>query len=193
MKYFLQSKKLYQAISEGLTFWTAFHVLAWVLSVCPKLQPKGGQSPLFACIFSNWDFKSFLCFLAASNPNRSLKPRDLKSASPTRNTQENQGKVLESAQSKWEKHYVKETHFRIERRGKTGQKGAIKYTLGTERCSDVIEHLSSSTILYKTVDDLKSVTQNKPLVYQPDLSGLALCLTTFCKSFYWVFNCGHLF
>ena len=95
MKCFLQSKKLYQAVSGGLTFWSALHVLAWVLSVYSKLQPKGGQRPLFTSFFSKPDFKSFLCFLAASNPNRSLKLRDLKSVSSTLNTQENQGKSLE--------------------------------------------------------------------------------------------------
>lgn len=188
MKCFLQSKKLYQAIFEGLTFWSAFHVLAWALSVCSKLQPKGGQSPLFTCIFSNQDFKSFLCFLAASNPHRSLKHRDLKSALPTLNTRENQGKVLKCSTKMrevlCEKNKKTKKTFRIESRGKRGQERAIKYILQTERYSHAVGHLSGSTIFYKTVDDLRSVTQNKPLAYEPDLSGPVFCLTIFWKSFY---------
>jgi len=51
---------------------------------------------------------------------------------------------------------TKKTHFKIERRGKRGHKGATKYLLETERRSDATGHLSSSTIL-KTVG-LRSVT-----------------------------------
>lgn len=192
MKCFLHSRRLYQAVSEGLIFWSAFHILAWVLSVCSKLQPKGGQSPLFSCVFSNQDFKTSLCFLAASNPNRILKPRDLKSSSLILNTQ-NEDKILGCAQPKWQKHYVEKNHqenaSKLKAEGKEVRGDLLNsYHRQKSRCYRPPEWLS-----HTLQDSWQSQVSHAEQTF--GLSAwfirTSFVSTTFWKSPYWIFNCSH--